>query len=76
MIQFIDAYDSRLEPSVSHFFQLESYEYASVKLEPKYDNVILNKLMSSAILFRPQCVTVKPVYNDHLYNKLNYLWFI
>ena len=20
--------------------------------------------------------TVKPVYNDHLYNKMNYLWFI
>ena len=20
--------------------------------------------------------TVKPVYNDHLYNKINYLWFI
>ena len=25
---------------------------------------------------QPQAATVKPVYNDHLYNKIYYLWFI
>ena len=36
----------------------------------------LVKWMASGLVLNRQQVTVKPVCNDHLYNKIYYLWFI
>ena len=46
---------------------------APISSRPQYDNQCM-EAVSLFIQFDPN--TVKPVYNDHLYDKIYYLWFI